>query len=61
MNESSSKYLLTFKIRIDALDDIEARVIAQNIEDSVSRISIANVEVKLQKIFEDKQPQHMEL
>jgi len=58
----SDKYLLTFKVPIKAFDDLEARMMARNIVASVSQISMGeNVEVKFQKVFEDKQPEKLEL
>jgi len=50
-----SKYLLTFKIDIEAIDDPAAREMALFIASNMSSVAPRSV-IKLQRIFKDKPP-----
>lgn len=55
------KYLLTVKLEFDAFDDIEAREIAKdNLGYEFNTIG-GKLEVKLQNIFDNKEPRKVEL
>jgi len=52
-----SKYQLTIRYNIDAIDDIDARIQAKDIMDTLHD----EFDVKLQRVFTNKKPEKVEL